>query len=70
MHVNNHYTSKRAVPMYGRVASLALTETALSFLDAVLTVFLLSCLLLIARKMHLFLLSGQFSPFSIITYSN
>lgn len=70
MHVNSYCTSKRAVPTYGCVASLALTETALSFLGAVLTVFLLRCLLLIARKMHPFLLSGQFSPFSIIPYSN
>jgi len=70
VYVNNHYTSKRAVPMQGRVASLALIETVLSFLDAFLAVFLLSCSLLIARKMHLFPLSGQFSPFSIRTYSN
>lgn len=70
MHVNSHYTCKRAVPAYCPVASMVLIETALSFLDAVLTAFWLSYLLLIARKMHPFLLSGQFSPFSIITYSN
>lgn len=38
----------RVIPAYGRV--LALTETALSFLDAVLTVLLLSCSVLIAGK--------------------
>lgn len=65
---NSHYSGKRVIPACGRV--LSLTETALSFLDAVLTVFLLSCSVLIAGKIHPFLLSGHFSSFSITRYSN
>lgn len=47
-----------------------LIETALSYLDVVVTVFLLSCSVLIAGKIHPFLLSGHFSSFSITRYSN
>lgn len=52
--------SQRAVPTYVRVAILALIETAVSFLYAVLMQFLLSSLFLIARKIYPFLLSGQY----------
>lgn len=65
---SSHYSGKRVIPAYGPVPSLI--ETALSFLDAVLTVFLLSCSVLIAGKIHPFLLSGHFSSFSITRYSN
>lgn len=58
---------QRAVPTYGHVA---LIETAVSFLYAVLMQFLLSSLFLITRKIYPFLLSGQFSPLSIIVHLN
>lgn len=59
--------SQRAVPTYGR---LALIETAVLFLYAVVVQFLLISLFLIARKIYPFLFSGQFSPLSIIVHLN
>lgn len=67
-HVNRHCTSQRAVPAHGHVASLALIAAAVSFLDTVLAPFLLSSLLLVARNMCPFLLTGRFTAFSM--YSN
>lgn len=64
-HVNRHCTSQRAVPAHGHVASLALIATAVSFLDTVLAPFLPSSLLLVARNMCPFLLTGRFTAFSL-----